>query len=93
MHIISIYIFITVLSRCAQREEGQREARKIIGEKTEPYHSEAQLVQHHLDCTFNKHGAIYKGELFWRVYLSWPFKELKATIKTWIEFNLVSVSD
>ena len=53
-----------------RREEGQREARKIIGEKTEPYHSEAQLVQHHLDCTFNKHGAIYKGELFWGVYLS-----------------------
>ena len=59
-----LYIFIRVLPRFAQtqREEGQREARKIIGEKIEPvYQSEAQLVQHHLDCIFNKHISVQRS--------------------------------
>ena len=54
-------------------EEGQREARKIIDEKTELYHSEAQLVQHHLDCIFNKHISIqrstFASELIFPDYL------------------------
>ena len=54
---------MTVLPRCAHREEGQREARKlIIGEKSGPvYQSEAQLVQHHLDCIFNKHISVQRS--------------------------------
>ena len=41
---------------------GREKREKIVGEKSEPvYQSEAQLVQHHLDCIFNKHISVQRS--------------------------------